>query len=175
MLRAIWAQSCDGVIGNGVDMPWHLPEDLAHFKKTTLGCPVIMGRKTWESLPPAFRPLPGRNNYVLSRSAAGQWSTGACVVSELPDVTDAWVMGGGQIYAATLPKVEEVVRTIVRIELLDVLGDSAVSAPALGPEFEIVSETEWMASISGKVHENYQAAISPQPLHYKFQRLRRTP
>ncbi|AFH51563.1 Dihydrofolate reductase [Corynebacterium pseudotuberculosis 267] len=174
MLRAIWAQSRDGVIGNGSDMPWHLPEDLAHFKKTTLGCPVIMGRKTWESLPPTFRPLPGRQNYVLSRSAAGPWSTGACVVSTLPDVTGAWIMGGGQIYDATLPKVKEVVRTAVDVELLHVLGESAVSAPALGSEFEIVSETEWMASISGKLHREYQDSASSQPLRYKFQSLRRT-
>jgi dihydrofolate reductase len=48
-------------------LPWHLPEDLAHFKRTTLGCPVIMGRKTWDSLPPKFRPLPGRTNVVVTR------------------------------------------------------------------------------------------------------------
>ena len=67
----IWAQARGGVIGKDGAMPWHLPEDLAHFKRTTLGCPVIMGRKTWDSLPPKFRPLPGRRNIVVTRNT--QW------------------------------------------------------------------------------------------------------
>jgi dihydrofolate reductase len=62
----IWAEA-DGVIGNDGVMPWHLPEDLAHFKQLTLGSPVIMGRKTWDSLNPRFRPLPGRRNIVVTR------------------------------------------------------------------------------------------------------------
>ena len=52
MLGAIWAQSLDGIIGDGEQMPWHVPEDLKHFKDVTMGAPVIMGRKTWESLNP---------------------------------------------------------------------------------------------------------------------------
>ncbi len=62
----IWAESQGGVIGRAGGMPWHVPEDLAHFKDVTLGAPVIMGRKTWESLPPRFRPLPGRANIVVT-------------------------------------------------------------------------------------------------------------
>ena len=58
-LHLIYARARNGVIGANNSLPWHLPEDLAHFKRTTLGQPVIMGRKTWESLPPKFRPLPG--------------------------------------------------------------------------------------------------------------------
>ena len=58
-LGAIWTQTDTGIIGRDGDMPWYAPEDLAHFKKVTLGAPVIMGRRTWESLPPRFRPLPG--------------------------------------------------------------------------------------------------------------------
>ena len=65
----IWAESHGGVIGRDGGMPWHVPEDLAHFKEVTLGAPVIMGRKTWESLPPRFRPLPGRANIVVTRQA----------------------------------------------------------------------------------------------------------
>jgi len=66
-INLILARAANGVIGlNGV-MPWHLPEDLAHFKKQTAGAPVIMGRKTWDSLPPRFRPLPGRRNIVITR------------------------------------------------------------------------------------------------------------
>ena len=70
-LGIIYARARNGVIGRNNTMPWHLPEDLAHFKRTTLGAPVIMGRKTWDSLPPRFRPLPGRRNIVVTRDA--QW------------------------------------------------------------------------------------------------------
>jgi dihydrofolate reductase len=63
----IWAEAADGVIGNDGVMPWHLPEDLAHFKQLTLGSPVVMGRKTWDSLNPRFKPLPGRRNIVVTR------------------------------------------------------------------------------------------------------------
>ncbi len=68
-LNLIFAKSRNGVIGKDGSLPWHLPEDLAHFKRVTLGCPVIMGRKTWDSLPPRFRPLPGRNNVVVTRQS----------------------------------------------------------------------------------------------------------
>ncbi len=63
----IYARAANGVIGKDGTMPWHLPEDMAHFKRLTSGCPVIMGRKTWDSLPPRFRPLPGRSNIVVTR------------------------------------------------------------------------------------------------------------
>ncbi|MGO1834016.1 MAG: dihydrofolate reductase, partial [Actinomycetaceae bacterium] len=63
---AIWAQSLDRVIGDGASMPWHIPEDLAHFTRVTSGSPVVMGRRTWLSLPERFRPLPGRTNIVLT-------------------------------------------------------------------------------------------------------------
>jgi hypothetical protein len=63
----IWAQSTSGVIGRDGGIPWHVPEDLARFKELTLGHTVVMGRRTWESLPARFRPLPGRRNVVVSR------------------------------------------------------------------------------------------------------------
>lgn len=67
-LGAIWAQTIDGVIGRDGVMPWHVPEDLQHFKEVTSGKPVIMGRRTWESLPDTHKPLPGRANIIVSRS-----------------------------------------------------------------------------------------------------------
>ena len=70
-LQLIFARSANGVIGKNGALPWHLPEDMAHFKQKTLGRPVIMGRKTWDSLPPRFRPLPGRTNIVVTRQQ--QW------------------------------------------------------------------------------------------------------
>ena len=105
----IYARARNGVIGKGGVLPWHLPEDLAHFKKITLGCPVIMGRKTWDSLPPRFRPLPGRDNIVITRQA--DWHAhGALRASSLQqalalcaDKPQVWVIGGADIFAQALP------------------------------------------------------------------------
>ena len=85
-LGVIYARARNGVIGVKGDLPWHLPEDLAHFKAITQGCPVIMGRKTWDSLPPRFRPLPGRRNIVVTRQA--QWQAVADYFDELGASTD---------------------------------------------------------------------------------------
>lgn len=110
----IWAQSRNGVIGNKGQLPWHLPEDLAHFKRITQGHPVIMGRKTWDSLPPKFRPLPGRRNYVITRQTGPALEAlrelGAHTANSLEDAlaqcraqvprpSEVWVIGGAQIYA----------------------------------------------------------------------------
>ena len=70
MLRAIWAQAHGRVLGNAGTMPWHVPEDLAYFSATTAGSAVIMGRRTWESFPAKFRPLPGRRNIVITRDGS---------------------------------------------------------------------------------------------------------
>ena len=68
VIAMIWAQTPGRVIGRDGTMPWHVPEDLAHFRAHTHGHPVIMGRRTWESFPARFRPLPGRTNIVVSRT-----------------------------------------------------------------------------------------------------------
>ena len=107
-LHLIFARAANGVIGRNNALPWHLPEDLAHFKRLTLGCPVIMGRKTWDSLPPRFRPLPGRLNIVVTRQAAWQ-AEGAVGAHSLVEAlqqaqghADVWVIGGADIYAQAL-------------------------------------------------------------------------
>jgi dihydrofolate reductase len=133
-LKLIFARAANGVIGRDNALPWHLPEDLAHFKRTTLGCPVIMGRKTWDSLPARFRPLPGRRNIVVTRQtdwvaegavAVGsvEEAIGACHRSETTqDKMDdsgpvpAWVIGGAQLYAATLPWASTVVVTHINAD-----------------------------------------------------------
>jgi dihydrofolate reductase len=132
----IYARARNGVIGRGNAMPWHLPEDLAHFKQATLGCPVIMGRKTWESLPPKFRPLPGRRNIVITRQADWQ-ADGAERAGSLEqaialcgDAPQAWVTGGSEIYRLALPLADKVLVTEIDA---DFEGDAF--APDLGPEW----------------------------------------
>ncbi|MEF7612295.1 dihydrofolate reductase [Aquincola sp. MAHUQ-54] len=117
VLTLIAAVARNRVIGNGEAMPWHLPEDLAHFRRTTSGCPVIMGRRTWESLPERFRPLPGRTNIVVTRQPAWQ-APGAVRSASLAEAIDAagdvprvFVIGGGELYAAALPLADELVLT----------------------------------------------------------------
>ena len=132
-LGLIWAQARGGVIGQGGVMPWHLPEDLAHFKRTTLGAPVIMGRKTWDSVPPRFRPLPGRRNIVITRDA--NWSApGADRAGTLEEalalcagVETVWVTGGAEIFRLARPHAQ--VAVVTEIDA-DFEGD--VHAPPLG-------------------------------------------
>lgn len=147
-LHLIYARAANGVIGKGNTLPWHLPEDLAHFKRTTLGRPVIMGRKTWDSLPPKFRPLPGRLNIIITRDT-GFVAEGAAIAHSLeaardlcPTGSDAWVIGGAQIYAEALPLAHTVVVTEIA---RDFEGDAF--APTLGPEWrEAVREAHVAAS-----------------------------
>ena len=137
-IALIYARAANGVIGKDGTMPWHLPEDLAHFKQLTLGAPVIMGRKTWDSLPPRFRPLPGRANIVVTRQE--NWSqTGtqrsfslreALQIAEQLNPATVWVIGGAQIYAQALPLAQ-------RVEVTEIAQDFAgdAHAPELGPEW----------------------------------------
>jgi dihydrofolate reductase len=127
----IVARARNGAIGRQDGMPWHLPADLAHFKRTTLGHPVIMGRRTWESI---GRALPGRRNIVVSRTP-GLRAPGAEVVGSLADAwravagaDESFVIGGGQLYADALPDAD-------RIYLTDVIGevDADTYFPALVP------------------------------------------
>ena len=121
-LHLILARASNGVIGKDNAMPWHLPEDLAHFKRVTLGCPVVMGRKTWDSLPERFRPLPGRLNVVVTRqadwSAPGALPAGSLdeAVALCPPDAEAWVIGGAQLYAQALPLARSAVVTEIGAE-----------------------------------------------------------
>ncbi len=159
-LHLIYARAANGVIGANNTLPWHLPEDLAHFKRHTLGCPVIMGRKTWDSLPPKFRPLPGRLNLVVTRQSDWQ-AQGAQPAASLQDALahcgdalDAWVIGGAQIYAQALALAHSVVVTEIDVQ---VQGDAF--APQLGSEWREASR---------------EAHISAQGLPYSFVNYQRT-
>ena len=132
-LNLIFARARQGVIGHNNTLPWHLPEDLAHFKQTTLGQPVVMGRKTWESLPPKFRPLPGRTNIVVTRQ--NNWQADGAVVAHsmqeavslCPANTEIWVIGGAEVYAQAMPWATRAVVTEI---------DADFAGDAFAPSFD---------------------------------------
>lgn len=159
-LGLIWAQSPGGVIGRGNELPWRVPEDSAHFRRVTSGHPVVMGRSTWESLPERFRPLPGRDNIVLTRTP-GYEAPGAVVVGSLADalvvvgMRDAWVIGGGAVYAQALELAERLEVTVVDI---DVEGDTW--APAVGEGWELVGrepDEGWLHSSVDEVPYRFES------------------
>jgi dihydrofolate reductase len=119
---------------------------MARFKQLTQGCPVVMGRKTWDSLPPRFRPLPGRTNIVVTRQPDWQ-AEGAVRAASLsealrqaPAGPTVWVIGGAQIYAEALPLADSVYVTEIE---RDFVGDAY--APTLGAEW---SESERSRQVS---------------------------
>jgi len=146
-LHLILARAANGVIGINGKMPWHLPEDLAHFKRTTLGAPVIMGRKTWDSLPAKFRPLPGRLNIVVTRQP--DWrSEGALAAHSLseaarlcPGDSDAWVIGGAELYAQALALADTAVVTEI-----DAVFEGDAFAPQFGADWTETARERGMSS-----------------------------
>jgi dihydrofolate reductase len=153
VIGLIWAQTPAGVIGHDGAIPWRLPEDQARFRRLTTGHPVVMGRATWDSLPERFRPLPGRDNVVLTRSP-GWGAPGVTVVHDVDDAhralsgRDAWVIGGGQVYAAFLADADRLEVTEVDV---DVPGDA--HAPAVDLEVWTVDAVDpasgWHTSSTG--------------------------
>lgn len=134
-LVVAWAGE-DRVIGRDGGLPWHLPSDMKHFRELTTGGTVVMGRRTWESIPEKFRPLPQRRNIVLSSGASLE---GAEVYGSLESAlaaagTDAFVIGGGTTYAETLPLADRVYATEIAGA---VQGDTFF--PALDPDEWVVS------------------------------------
>lgn len=162
-LHLIYARARNGVIGKDNQMPWHLPEDLAHFKRITLGQPVIMGRKTWDSLPARFRPLPGRLNIVITRQT--DWhAEGALRANSIEnamllcgDVSDAWVMGGAEIYRQAEPLASTAVVTEIA---QDFEGDAL--APTLGSDWsEVQREAHTAANGMAFAFVTYQHTRTP--------------
>ena len=116
-------------IGLGSELVWREPEDMRWFKLQTLGCPVIMGRKTWDSLPERFRPLPGRSNIVVTRQSdwrasgaqvAGTFERAVAMaqtsIGQQP-AARIFVIGGGELYAAALPLADELLLTEIDADL----------------------------------------------------------
>ena len=150
----IWAQSTSGVIGRDGTIPWSLPEDMAHFKRLTMGHTVVMGRRTWESLPVRFRPLPGRRNVVVSRNPDYR-AEGAEVVDSLEAAlssADTWVISGAEIYHLAMPLATRCEVTEVDIDLH--LHDDDTLAPMLDESW-IGTAGEWQDSGSGLRYRFY--------------------
>lgn len=175
----IWAQASGedagwdalpggGAIGRDGTMPWHLPADLQWFKKVTAGSTVIMGRRTWESLPPAFRPLPGRQNIVVTSAAAalrggaaGAPETaasyrGAVLAADLPQALNfaaactVWVIGGGQLYREVLAGAAVAVVTEIKLTV----PDADTFAPELDPaSWQLVAASANCVGETGPEHK----------------------
>ena len=151
-IAMIAAMAKNRVIGKDNQMPWHLPEDLKHFKAMTLGKPVVMGRKTFESI---GRPLPGRHNIVISRQAE-YVPSGVTVVSSFEQAKvvagqceELVVIGGGQLYASLLSVADRLYLTEIE---LDVEGDT---------HFPAWDDGSWQLVSSEK-------SISDKGLEYRF-------
>lgn len=118
-ISAIFAMSQNRVIGHHNQLPWHLPADLRHFKKMTLGKPILMGRKTYQSI---GRALPGRCNIVVSQAlnfqAPGCWVVNSieAALSRVADQDEVLVMGGAALYTAMLPQTERLYMTLIHHE-----------------------------------------------------------
>ncbi len=148
-IGAIWAQTAGGVIGRAGGMPWSLPEDMAFFRRTTTGHPVIMGRRTWESFPERFRPLPGRTNIVITSSpervehgrspgsvlTAPSYAEAVRLARTSPGAERIWVIGGGEVYRQALEDPEHPV-TEALVTVIDLDADGDTRAPALDDSWD---------------------------------------
>ena len=155
-IASIWAQDSTGLLGSGTGMLWRVPADFAHFKTSTMGCPIIMGRASWESL---GRALPGRLNIVITRDA-GYEALGALVVASIDEAVAAareyacekgssavWVTGGGQVYRQTMDMVDELVVTDLDCVIPVAEGAPRVDAPEIDPNVWVAdpqrSDSQW--------------------------------
>jgi dihydrofolate reductase len=166
-IKAIWAQAHDSegrpVIGHRGDMPWHLPEDLARFQSLTRGHAVIMGRRTWESLPEKFRPLPGRVNIVVTslESLEGAYTAGSVAgalelatvliaTGDLDDEATLWIIGGARLFADA-------------ISVADALEVTEIDLPVAGDTFAPdIADDVWLIEHAG------ERAVSARGLGYRF-------
>ncbi|RJT85758.1 dihydrofolate reductase [Cryobacterium melibiosiphilum] len=142
----IWAQARGGVIGGENTIPWRLPEDQIRFKELTAGGAVVMGRRTWDSLPERFRPLPHRQNIVLTRSAVwaadgAEVATSPAAALALTSTTPVWIIGGGEVYARFLT-----LATRLEVTELDLAVEGDTVAPVIDESWRRVAASEWMVS-----------------------------
>lgn len=157
----IVAAGRNGVIGRDNTLPWRLPDDLAHFKRLTLGKPIVMGRKTWESL---GRPLPGRHNIVVSRNPTFS-AAGASVVGSLDaalalahDADEIMLIGGAELFALGLLHARRLYLTEVD------------AAPAGDVYFPLLDKTQWH-----ETHREHHPADARHAAAFDFVTLERLP
>ncbi|MCI7551461.1 MAG: dihydrofolate reductase [Actinomycetaceae bacterium] len=157
MIGMIWAQAHNRAIGENGTVPWHVPEDMAMFRTVTAGSAVVMGRATWESIEPAYRPLAGRYNYVVTTQDAFT-ADGATVVHSLEDaITLAegddpermiWVIGGARVYEQLMDRADGLVVTDLDLEV----PEATAHAPHISFDWQIINaepERGWLRSSSG--------------------------
>ena len=153
MISMIWAMGKDNALGCRNRMPWYLPADFAYFKKVTLGKPVIMGRKTFESI---GKPLPGRKNIIITRNQSFKCE-GCTIVDSIEKAkeytldVEAFIIGGAEIYKAFLPSADKLYVTLI---------DEEFEADAYFPEIDY-SQWELISSETGPKDEK-------NPYNYKF-------
>lgn len=166
-INLIWAQAWDlqgrpGVIGHAGTMPWHVTEDLQHFKELTVSHPVIMGRRTWESLG-THRPLPNRDNIVIS-SDQPLVALGATVVNSLEDAFDLarqeaipddgldrseiWIIGGAQLFASVLPYAHKAFVTYLDVKVPADTYMPDIEQMVDSGEWAVADQTDWLYSTS---------------------------
>lgn len=151
-MNAIVCMGLRGEIGQQGEMPWHLPEDLRHFKETTTGHAVIMGSRTWKSLP--RRPLPGRLNIVLTSKPTEAFEVSSIeeAISRCAEDKTPFIIGGAKVYADTLPLVSKIYATRIDKEFPD--------ADCFFPE---IKEEEWILT------ERTETMTSKTGLNYWFE------
>ena len=160
LISLIVAMAENRVIGRGNQMPWHLPADLRHFKSVTLGKPVIMGRKTFESI---GRPLPGRRNVVISRNldwcAEGVESVSSldAAMALVQDADEVMIIGGGQLYREALPLAQRLYLTHIELPVTD--------ADTWFPDYSQYQWQQWAEELHEPDEKN--------PYHYRFETLDR--
>jgi dihydrofolate reductase len=158
-ISIVVAMDANGVIGRDNELPWHLPADLQHFKKTTMGKPILMGRKTWESI---GRPLPGRTNIVITRDS--DYQADGCVVVNSIDAAmaaageqdEVMVIGGAEFYRQVLPRADTLYLTRIH---------ASFDGDTVFPELHVA---DWR-----EVERSDQSADEKNPHDYSFIRLER--
>jgi len=165
-LGVIWAQARGGVIGADGGIPWRLPEDQARFKRLTLGGAVVMGRRTWESLPASVRPLPGRRNVVVTRRP--DWRAEGAEVAHsvdealgLVDGSPSWVVGGAELYEATIGRAD-----VLEVTEVDIAVRGDTLAPALDDRWSLVAAEPaegWATSSAGLPYRFLTYAARARP------------
>jgi len=157
MITLVVAAARNGVIGKDGAIPWRLPEDLKRFKALTLSHAVVMGRKTWDSLPQKNRPLPGRRNIVVTRDAdwRAEGAERATLEAALEAAEDVFVIGGAEIYRAALPLAD-------RIELTEVHRDFD------GDAVFVFDRSQWRETAR-------EDRVTPEGLAYSFVTLDKNP